>query len=170
MITATKRLAALLIAVAGLPLAVPGPSAQAVFPSCVGPRILSIADYAANEGTDASGAATIFRFTITSSGCALGGGIDYGSDRPAGPGPYDITPVSGSLWFPSGDMSSRTITVAVSPDSAAETNEWFQVWICHGTLTTIQISREAGTGIIINDDGLPPQSPSPWLRGIRCSE
>jgi hypothetical protein len=170
MLKKLRRLAVFITLAAGLPLAVPGPIAQAVFPPCIGPRILSIADYAANEGTDASGAGTAFTFSVTSSGCARAGGVDYASERPAGTGPYDITPVSGSLLFPSGDMSSRTITVAVSPDSTAEPNERFKVWICHGTPTAIQISRASAVGTIINDDFGPPQPLSPWERGFRCSE
>ncbi|HET6211311.1 MAG TPA: Calx-beta domain-containing protein [Micromonosporaceae bacterium] len=167
MLKKLRRLAVLITAAAALPLAVPGPSAQAVFPPC--PRYLSIADYRANEGPDVSGAAAIFTFTITSTGCGYPGGVDYSTIE--GTATWgDFTPTGGSISFAAGDMSPRTIAVAVSPDSTRERDEDFTVKICHPTSGGIQFTRAVAQGTIINDDVGELKEPGWPHIELKCSE
>ena len=170
MLRKLTRLVALTTTAAALPLAVPGPSAQAVLPPCT--RNLSIADHRADEGTTAAGPPTIFTFTIASSGCSAPGRIDFATKwGTATPG--DFTPTDGTISFPQGDMSARSISVAVSPDSTPEREERFIVKICRPTsipFNAIVITRAEAVGLIVNDDEGELHEPGNPPHELKCSE
>jgi hypothetical protein len=164
---AKSRLLAVLVALATL---IPGTAyATTASANVVCPRIISIADHRQLEGTKAIGSAPVaFTFTVTSSGCAIPGSI-YFTTLPIRATDHDYRVTSGILTFAAGDKSARTITVGVVADQTGELNEDFSVHLCHDT-GFINFQRQAATGYILNDDGIPTEISDPLGPNFHCSE
>lgn len=168
-----RPLAVFLSAVAALALATPATAATIPVPPpgliCVVPRTVSIADHREYEGTRAPGSTlTPFRFTVTSSGCAAPGSISF-TTLPSRARDLDYRSMGGTVTFPAGDMSARTITIGIAPDTINEVTEDFSVHLCP-TSGFVKLGRGAATGFIMNDDSGPLQVSNPLGGNFHCSE
>ena len=59
--------------------------------------------------------------------------VDYATRPGTATAPGDFTAVSGTLTWPSGDMTPKSITVPISSDTAAEATEQFAVMLSNST-------------------------------------
>lgn len=73
-------------------------------------------------------------------------------------GAADFTGASGSVTFAIGEQS-KTIAIAITPDTIDEANEHFSVVLTNAHGATI--SRATGTGTIMDDDGAQPPTTPP---------
>jgi Ca2+-binding RTX toxin-like protein len=126
---------------------------------------LSILAASANkpEGTGAPGATTQYTFTVTRTG-ALGvsQGVSFAVAGAVGNGTAPATaPDFGTGVFPTGSIgfapgqATRTITVNVRADEAAELNERFAVTLSNptgGAQLNADPAKNTANGIILNDD------------------
>jgi len=129
-------------------------------PTCV--RTLSADDVVRTEGTPGASRLgyTEFTFTISSTGCAAPGTIQY-SVEPVGA--YETVEgdftgaLQGPVTFESGDnMRPRTIVIRIVDDDDGEPTETFAVCIRPAILDgTIEPALFEGIGIIVDNDGLP---------------
>ena len=114
--------------------------------------VLSITDQSASEGT---AGVTTFTFTVSlTPASAQAVTVAYATVDGTAVAPTDYVPASGVLTFGAG-QTSRTVTVDVVGDVAAEPNESFFVDLSAPVDATI--SDDRGVGTIVNDDG-PPSS------------
>jgi hypothetical protein len=144
-------------------LVTPGGSAAATPQACTSPRVVSLGDVTAPEGTRGPGQPeTQFSFAVTSSGCAAAGTIFY--MLVSGTAFTDDTAVK-TVTFAEGDGSAKTIPVFVIPDATPEPNETFSVQIL-GTQGLVQVSDGIGAGVILNDDGGQPAAPRDGVRSV----
>jgi len=114
--------------------------------------VLAITDRSAVEG---SAGVTAFTFTVSlTPASAQTVTVAYATADGTAVAPADYVPTSGVLTFTAG-QTSRTVTVDVVGDLAAEPNESFFVDLSVPVNATIGDDR--GEGTIVNDDG-PPSS------------
>jgi Calx-beta domain/Right handed beta helix region len=108
----------------------------------------SISDVTAAEGT---GATSAFTFTVTLNNPGAGPvSLDYSTADGTATAPSDYLATSGTLAFASSERS-KTITVAVTGDSADEPDETFHVTLSNPAGATI--ADGDGLGTISDDDG-----------------
>ncbi|HEX8308136.1 MAG TPA: Calx-beta domain-containing protein, partial [Allosphingosinicella sp.] len=125
--------------------------------SSQGGPALSIADTAAFEGT---GGASSITFTVTRTGDTAaassadwtisfaGGGFAASANDLAG-----SQPLTGNVSFAAGE-TSKTIVVALDPDSNPEADEGFTVTLSNPAGASLTDASALGT--VVNDDGSPP--------------
>ena len=125
---------------AAVSASVPGPDTPAALP------VLSVADARANEGGH-------LRFAVTLSEAATGEvTVDYATaDGSAGAG-ADYTAASGTLTFAAGE-TSKTVSVALAADRAAEGDETLTLTLSNASGATI--GTAAATGTVVNAAPLP---------------
>ncbi len=136
---------AAVFAVAVVPVATM-PVAQA---QVCGPAAVSVGDYRQYEGT-VSGT-TVFTFTVVvapQAGCSATGSVQYATEH-LSTAPGDFTPVSGTLTW-SGNPETKVVAVAVTPDSAPEPEEGFQVRVFDAA--GLLVVKDRGRGQIVDDD------------------
>ena len=108
----------------------------------------SIADASATEGDTGSVNMT---FTVTLSGAGNSQyTVDYASSDGTATAGADYTAVSGTLTFAAG-VTSRTLTVSVTGDTANEANETLTVTLSNASAGTA-IATATGTGTITDND------------------
>jgi hypothetical protein len=154
-----KRFAAALVVAVGIPVALAGlAAAPADGIICI--RGLSIQDQRDYEGTPtASSRQTPFVFTVTSIGCTTSATVHYETQHTT-TNSYDLAATSGTLTFPAGDASSRSVVVWVQMDGSPGPNESFVVRLSNAAGTLLADSTAVGT--ISNDDTFcvpPPEVP-----------
>ena len=81
--------------------------------------------------------------------------VDFATANGTAIAPGDYTARTGTLTFTAGQLT-RTITVAVNPDTIDEVNETYFLNLSNATNATIADNQ--GVGTIIDDDGLPSLS------------
>jgi thermitase len=111
---------------------------------------LSITDRSANEG---NAGPTGFDFTVNLSAASAQTVTVNHATANGTASSSDYTAASGTLSLAPGE-TSKTITVSVSGDTAAEPNETFVVNLSAATNATIADAQ--GVGTIVNDDVPPP--------------
>ena len=112
---------------------------------------ISVADVTVAEGNTGTTSAV---FTITmSASSASAVTVDYTTSDGTATAGSDYTAQSGTLTFNPGE-TSKLITVAVTGDSAVETDEVFFVNLSNPTNATIA-GNGIGVGTIMNDDSPP---------------
>jgi Calx-beta domain len=127
---------------------------------------VSVADVDQPEGTGTG--VTAFQFTVSVSapvGCVVDGSVDYHTADGTANGataPSDYAATSGTLTW-TGAASSRTITVAVVPDSVNEANEQF--WLRLDNPVGVAITGGGAVGGIDNDDQPVTLSPTTSVDG-----
>src|SRR5213596_2536902 len=123
---------------------------------------LAIDDVSQAEGS--TGGTTAFTFTVTKTGATTqsvtvgfttvdGTATGNSSCATAATGTPDYISQTGTLTFAPSDPS-KTITVQVCADTTFELSEAFTVKLSGATGATI--TKDTGTGTIVNDDALPP--------------
>jgi hypothetical protein len=133
-------------------------SAVPAYANCDLPRLVSVGDARAYEGTNASG--TMLTFVVSTGGATCNASSVHfttaGGPVPSGYGlataGVDYTPISGTLTWAAGDSSDRTITVKVAADIMDEKNERFHVKLSNPTGFT-SVNPNDGLGDILDDDG-----------------
>jgi predicted extracellular nuclease len=112
------------------------------------PPFVTIGDVRQAEGNDGS---SLFTFTVTRTGGTNAFTVDYNTvaNGTATAG-EDFTATSGTLTFLAGE-TTKTFTVAVNGDTAAELAETFTVQLSNPTGNAV-IADPSATGTIQNDD------------------
>jgi hypothetical protein len=127
------------------------------------PGTLAVGDAALSEGDVGN---TEFNHTIRLTGQALD--TDFSVTCTVQPGTtnpatstidYD-TPADTTVEFPAGQRSAR-FTVDVNGDVAPEANETYEVKCTNPTSPDVEFADDTGLGTILNDDGVPPATPTP---------
>ena len=114
--------------------------------------VVAITDVILTEGDSGTKA---FTFEVTLSGTnAQGVSVSYATADGTAIAGEDFQPVSGSLTWPAGDTSSRTVTVLVIGDTTFEPDETFYVNLSSPTNATL--GKSQGIGTIEDDDGVLP--------------
>ncbi len=106
--------------------------------------------------TEGDAGTTNANFTVSLS--SLSGqpvNVDFATANGTAIAPGDYTARTGVLTFTAGQLT-RTITVAVNPDTIDEVNETYFLNLSNATNATIADNQ--GVGTIIDDDGLPSLS------------
>ena len=106
--------------------------------------------------TEGDAGTTNANFTVSLS--SLSGqpvNVDFATANGTATAPGDYTARTGTLTFTAGQLT-RTITVAVNPDTIDEVNETYFLNLSNATNATIADNQ--GVGTIIDDDGLPSLS------------
>jgi choice-of-anchor B domain-containing protein len=86
--------------------------------------------------------------------------VDYATSDLTASGGSDYTSSTGTLEWAAGDMSDRTITIAVTNDTAEETAESFRVTLANAAGgATIEGASEFDIEIQANDAVVPPPPP-----------
>ncbi|HJU48618.1 MAG TPA: Calx-beta domain-containing protein [Gaiellaceae bacterium] len=125
--------------------------------AATGPPTLSIADVRTAEGagsldlTVTRAGSTSHRVTVRFSGSSGTGAA------PASPG-TDFILAAGALTFEPGE-TTRTISVGIVQDAAAEADETFQVALADAAPSGTVISRPTAVVTIVDDDSTAPAAP-----------
>ncbi len=117
---------------------------------------LSVNDVTVAEG--AGGTTTDAVFTITLAPSSVSAvTVDYATDTTGtATSGEDYVAGSGSVTFAPGE-TTKTFTVTVNGDDAAEPDETFNVNLSNASPTAVTFSDSNGVGTITNDDGSPPE-------------
>ncbi|CAN5853373.1 hypothetical protein BH11PSE3_BH11PSE3_22930 [soil metagenome] len=117
---------------------------------------LSVADASITEGDSGTSQMT---FTVKLSQAATGPvTVTYSTADGTATAGSDYTAKTGTLTFAAGE-TSKTVTVAVTGDTAVEANETFALKLAGASGATI--TTASATGIIVNDDvAAPPPVPT----------
>lgn len=91
-------------------------------------------------------------FTVTRSYNTTTATVDYATASGTATSGSDFVPVSGTLNFPAGGVSSQTVTVQVNGDIAIEADETFSLVLSNPTTSSGEVQASNGTGTIENDD------------------
>ena len=110
---------------------------------------LSASDISVTEGTGGTSFAT---FTVTRSSGTGAASVAYATADGTALAGSDYTATSGTLTFAEGERS-KTVTVAITPDSANEANETFFLNFTNATGVTVTDPQAQAT--IVNDDTGP---------------
>jgi large repetitive protein len=117
---------------------------------------VSISDATVTEGNSGAVSAN-FNVTLSAaSGRAVS--VNYATGNGSAVAPADYAGTSGALTFAGGE-TSKTVTVPVSGDEAAESDENFFVDLSQPNAATIGDGQ--GVGTILDDDAPPPRPPPP---------
>ncbi|MEV8436091.1 Calx-beta domain-containing protein [Actinosynnema sp. NPDC051121] len=140
------------IALSGLTLGALPATADVTAQTCEFPRVISIGNARAYEGTGAG--TTTLAFTVDGNGgCYTAASVHY--DIAAGTaGDTDLTAGSGTVSWASDDTGLKTISVPVTRDALDEANETFSVILSPVSGWT-DLADNTGTGTILDDDGTP---------------
>ena len=112
------------------------------------PPTLSVADVAAPEGDEA------LTFTVTLSPAHTGTvTVDYATGGGSATAGTDYTTTTGTLTFAASE-TTKTVTVVVLADTDDEDDETLTLALSNASPAEVEIGT-AGTGTIIDDDGLP---------------
>jgi hypothetical protein len=147
-----RRTLAAALVVMGAPLALARPAAAGF--SCS----YAISDVTMAEGDSGT---TNFVFTVTRTSGSVPNldSVAYTTEDGTATAGQDYTTTTGTLNFAAID-TSKTITVPVTGDTAAETDETFNVKLS-GPSSQCTFSDNTGVGTITNDDTAPPPPPPP---------
>ncbi|HRE02573.1 MAG TPA: Calx-beta domain-containing protein, partial [Ilumatobacteraceae bacterium] len=120
------------------------------------PRIASVSDAMQNEGNGPG--TTNMTFTISLDRPAKAGdSVTVGTSDGTAVAPGDYTTVTTTLVFAAGE-TSKTVDVPIVGDADIEPNETFILAITGTSSAEVQAGDGAGTGTIVNDDGVPAVS------------
>jgi Ca2+-binding RTX toxin-like protein len=128
---------------------------------------IGTASLSQNEGNSGG---TAFTYTVTRTGSTTGASTASYAVTGSGANPAAATDFAGSA-FPTGTVSfaageaSKTITVNVAGDTAAESSEGFALTLSNPSAGTV-LGTASATGTIVNDDSsTTPTGPSPTPTG-----
>lgn len=123
------------------------------------PPSVSIGDAAIAEGTGGTNSLT---FTVTRTGGTGAFSVDFATAAGTAVAPDDFIATAGTLQFAANEMS-KTVAVAVNPDTSFEADESFTVSLSNATAGAVIADAQA-TGTITNDDAAPPApAAKPWI-------
>ncbi|SEN60784.1 hypothetical protein SAMN05192583_3136 [Sphingomonas gellani] len=112
---------------------------------------LSVSDISFSEGNDGT---RLVQFTVTRGGPDGALSVDYATADGTATAGSDYLATSGTLTFAAG-QTSATVSVTVTGDTVAESNETFFLNLSNPT-GDARLADAQGQATIINDDGLPP--------------
>lgn len=125
--------------------------------AAVTPRV-SVADATVIEGDDG----TVFLdFIVTRSGGTGAFSVDYATAAGSATAGSDFLAATGTLVFAANE-TTRTIRVAVTGDTAVESNEALTLTLSRPTGSAVIDDGDA-TGTITNDDSAAPITAMPWI-------
>ena len=115
--------------------------------------VISITNVSANEGNSGT---TSFTFDVTlSSPSASTVSVHFETEEGTSTPWADFTPTVGNLSFAPAELT-KTITVPVIGDAAAEPDETFFLFL--STPQNATVGTGTGVGTIVNDDAAPPRT------------
>ncbi len=111
---------------------------------------VSISDVSILEGTGGGTTSAVFTISRTNNTSAFS--VDVNTSNNTATAGSDYTAVSSTLNFTNGGTLTQTITVPITKDAVAESNETFNIALSNATNGTLYLKQNA-VGTILNDDG-----------------